>query len=203
MWLAQTPLQGVVRRRIIRHIAGLGKGPGMAGYRGAVSRCTRPSWVDPLFWGGRQVAGKSCFPRDLPAAHEYLRAGQDCANLGRVPFARRPTGTGHSPPHGLCGDWPSLGQWACSPANGSRQRHCNCRQNSWLYSSQLTHLTRIRIWGIIAPWERAQRRWHVVQVELHTPAPDFEPADFRGNPVRLSRFRGDWHVFLVFNRGFM
>ncbi len=40
------------------------------------------------------------------------------------------------------------------------------------------------------------------RVELHTPAPDFALADFRGTPVRLSDFRGR-HVVLVFNRGFL
>ena len=42
--------------------------------------------------------GRSCFQRNLPDSHECLVIGQDCANLGRVPFARRPTGTGHQPP---------------------------------------------------------------------------------------------------------
>jgi len=55
--------------------------------------------------------------RDLPGSHEYLRAGQDCANLGRVPFARRPTGMGHQTPA-----WPvrrlaQSAQWACSRAH--------------------------------------------------------------------------------------
>ncbi len=33
-------------------------------------------------------------------------------------------------------------------------------------------------------------------------APDFELTDLEGRPVRLSRFRGDKYVVLVFNRGF-
>jgi peroxiredoxin len=34
-------------------------------------------------------------------------------------------------------------------------------------------------------------------------APDFTLADLAGNPVTLSGFRGNRHVVLVFNRGFM
>jgi peroxiredoxin len=34
-------------------------------------------------------------------------------------------------------------------------------------------------------------------------APDFTLADLAGNPVTLSSYRGDRHVVLVFNRGFM
>ncbi len=41
------------------------------------------------------------------------------------------------------------------------------------------------------------------KVELHTPAPDFQLADFQGRPVRLSDYRGQKHVILVFNRGFV
>lgn len=41
------------------------------------------------------------------------------------------------------------------------------------------------------------------RVEINTPAPDFELEDFEGHKVRLSDYRGDRHVFLVFNRGFM
>jgi peroxiredoxin len=33
-------------------------------------------------------------------------------------------------------------------------------------------------------------------------APEFELEDFSGNLVRLSDFRGERHVLLVFNRGF-
>lgn len=40
------------------------------------------------------------------------------------------------------------------------------------------------------------------KVQLNAPAPDFELADFAGNPVRLSDYRGQ-NVLLVFNRGFM
>ncbi len=34
-------------------------------------------------------------------------------------------------------------------------------------------------------------------------APDFTLADYQGSPVTLSGYRGDRHVVLVFNRGFM
>ncbi len=40
------------------------------------------------------------------------------------------------------------------------------------------------------------------KVEINTPSPDFELADFNGRPVRLTDFRGEKHVVLVFNRGF-
>jgi peroxiredoxin len=40
------------------------------------------------------------------------------------------------------------------------------------------------------------------KVELNTPAPDFTLIDFNGNEVRLSDFRGNKNVLLVFNRGF-
>ncbi len=40
------------------------------------------------------------------------------------------------------------------------------------------------------------------RVEINTPAPDFSLADFRGNAVRLSAFRGKANILLVFNRGF-
>ncbi len=39
-------------------------------------------------------------------------------------------------------------------------------------------------------------------VNLNQPAPDFQLADFRGNSVRLSDYRGKKNVLLVFNRGF-
>jgi len=65
------------------------------------------------FWGW-QAMGRSCLQCDLPGAHEYLRGGQDCANLGRVPFATGPAWTDHQIPAWLCGDWHSLLQWACS-----------------------------------------------------------------------------------------
>ena len=41
------------------------------------------------------------------------------------------------------------------------------------------------------------------KVELHTPAPDFDLQDLRGNTVRLTDYRGQKHVVLVLNRGFM
>jgi peroxiredoxin len=40
------------------------------------------------------------------------------------------------------------------------------------------------------------------QVELNAPAPDFSLTDFRGNLVKLSDFREEKNVVLVFNRGF-
>jgi peroxiredoxin len=40
------------------------------------------------------------------------------------------------------------------------------------------------------------------RVALNTPAPEFALADFRGQRVRLSDFRGKANVLLVFNRGF-
>lgn len=42
----------------------------------------------------------------------------------------------------------------------------------------------------------------MAQVELNAPAPDFTLADYEGNEVSLSQFRGKQHVLLVFNRGF-
>ncbi len=41
------------------------------------------------------------------------------------------------------------------------------------------------------------------QVEINTPAPDFALADFDGETVKLSDYRGEAPVLLVFNRGFM
>ena len=43
----------------------------------------------------------------------------------------------------------------------------------------------------------------MARVEINTPAPDFELEDFKGRRVRLSDYRGDRHVLLLFNRGFM
>jgi peroxiredoxin len=40
------------------------------------------------------------------------------------------------------------------------------------------------------------------KVALNTPAPDFSLNDFNGNPVKLSNFRNQKHILLVFNRGF-
>jgi peroxiredoxin len=41
------------------------------------------------------------------------------------------------------------------------------------------------------------------KVELNAPAPDFSLDDFSGKTVRLSDFRGQSNVLLVFNRGFI
>lgn len=40
------------------------------------------------------------------------------------------------------------------------------------------------------------------KVQLNTPAPDFKLADYQGNQVSLSDFKGKKNVVLVFNRGF-
>ena len=40
------------------------------------------------------------------------------------------------------------------------------------------------------------------QVTLNETAPDFTLEDYQGETVSLSDFQGDWHVLLVFNRGF-
>jgi len=40
------------------------------------------------------------------------------------------------------------------------------------------------------------------KVEINTQAPDFSLADFNGQTVRLTDFRGGKNVVLVFNRGF-
>ena len=40
------------------------------------------------------------------------------------------------------------------------------------------------------------------KVEINLQAPDFSLPDFRGKLVRLSDFRGQAAVVLVFNRGF-
>jgi peroxiredoxin len=42
----------------------------------------------------------------------------------------------------------------------------------------------------------------MAQVELNAPAPDFTLADYEGNEVSLSQFKGKQRVLLVFNRGF-
>ena len=39
-------------------------------------------------------------------------------------------------------------------------------------------------------------------VAINAPAPDFELPDFQGRRVRLSDYRGQSQVLLVFNRGF-
>lgn len=41
------------------------------------------------------------------------------------------------------------------------------------------------------------------RVELNAPAPDFTLKDFQGQTVQLTGYRGQKHVVLVFNRGFM
>jgi peroxiredoxin len=41
------------------------------------------------------------------------------------------------------------------------------------------------------------------QVTVGQAAPDFELTDVQGNAVRLSDYRGESHVLLVFTRGFM
>jgi peroxiredoxin len=41
------------------------------------------------------------------------------------------------------------------------------------------------------------------KVSLNTPAPDFTLDDFEGQPISLNDFRGEKHVLLVFNRGFV
>ena len=43
----------------------------------------------------------------------------------------------------------------------------------------------------------------MAQVQLNTPAPDFDLATFNGRRVRLSDFRERKNVVLVFNRGFI
>lgn len=43
----------------------------------------------------------------------------------------------------------------------------------------------------------------MARVEVYAQAPDFVLEDFRGNPVRLSEYRGHKHVVLIFNRGFV
>lgn len=43
----------------------------------------------------------------------------------------------------------------------------------------------------------------MAKVQLNAIAPDFTLGDVQGRTVRLSDYRGDKHVFLVFNRGFV
>jgi peroxiredoxin (alkyl hydroperoxide reductase subunit C) len=43
----------------------------------------------------------------------------------------------------------------------------------------------------------------MAKIEQATTAPDFTLADTREQQVTLSDYRGDKHVVLVFNRGFM
>lgn len=40
------------------------------------------------------------------------------------------------------------------------------------------------------------------KVPLNKPAPEFELNDFNGQPVKLSDYRGQNNVILIFNRGF-
>jgi peroxiredoxin len=40
------------------------------------------------------------------------------------------------------------------------------------------------------------------RVAIDLPAPDFGLPDMEGHPVRLSDYRGQRNVLLVFNRGF-
>ncbi len=40
------------------------------------------------------------------------------------------------------------------------------------------------------------------KVEINAPAPDFALEDAAGRTARLSDYRGERHVLLVFNRGF-
>jgi peroxiredoxin len=41
------------------------------------------------------------------------------------------------------------------------------------------------------------------KVPINSTAPDFSLQDFRGETVKLGDYRGDKHVILIFNRGFM
>ena len=41
------------------------------------------------------------------------------------------------------------------------------------------------------------------RVKVNTVAPDFTLEDAEGRTVRLADYRGDKHVVLVFNRGFV
>jgi peroxiredoxin len=43
----------------------------------------------------------------------------------------------------------------------------------------------------------------MAKVSMNTVAPDFSLKDFQGMEVRLSQFKGNQHVLLIFNRGFM
>ncbi len=40
------------------------------------------------------------------------------------------------------------------------------------------------------------------KISMNAPAPDFELADFTGKRIRLSNYKGNSNVLLVFNRGF-
>jgi peroxiredoxin len=41
------------------------------------------------------------------------------------------------------------------------------------------------------------------RIAINTQAPDFELADWSGQAVRLSDYRRQKHIVLVFNRGFV
>ena len=43
----------------------------------------------------------------------------------------------------------------------------------------------------------------MAKVQIDATAPDFSLEDAEGRTVRLSDYRGDKHVFLIFNRGFV
>jgi peroxiredoxin len=43
----------------------------------------------------------------------------------------------------------------------------------------------------------------MAKVQINAIAPDFTLEDVQGQTVRLSDYREDKHVFLVFNRGFV
>ncbi len=42
----------------------------------------------------------------------------------------------------------------------------------------------------------------MAKVAIHTSAPEFELNDYQGQPVKLTDFRGQMNVLLIFNRGF-
>lgn len=42
----------------------------------------------------------------------------------------------------------------------------------------------------------------MARISLNQVAPDFSLADYRGDTVRLSDFRGEQNVLLIFNRTF-
>jgi peroxiredoxin len=43
----------------------------------------------------------------------------------------------------------------------------------------------------------------MAKVQINARAPDFNLPDFTGKSVSLSDFKGNRHVVLIFNRGFM
>ena len=40
------------------------------------------------------------------------------------------------------------------------------------------------------------------KISMNAPAPDFVLADFNGKNIRLSDYKGNSNVLLIFNRGF-